>query len=283
MDAITTDAPYVINSELAQWAMGSTGGGLPEVEICAECEPEDATAPAPDDTGAYDGNPIVTVTADVQYDGATPYGLTIEAQAFDPAEGRTNGAGIDYVYFTIYDTEGNVLFENDEQNAAYCAFGGDRPCPSGSLNELFGGEVPPGGTYVVEARALTDRGLSATASTEFTLDDSSGANGESDPPVIAGVSSDPSDGFCSGDSLVINANVYGTAVTDVTLWWRAYTDDGGVTDFTAYAMYGSNGYYQADLSGTNAEIVEYYVSASDAAGNYVETAPYSISGAYCSS
>ena len=33
MDEGPIDAPYVTGSDLAQWASGATGGGLPEVEI----------------------------------------------------------------------------------------------------------------------------------------------------------------------------------------------------------------------------------------------------------
>jgi hypothetical protein len=279
MDAITTDAPYVVDSELAQWAMGATGGGLPQVEVCAAC--------APDETGATEPEPrtpFVTVTAEVVDDDGRAGALRIEAQAYDPAVGRSNGAGIDYVYFTIYDPSGNIVFENDEQNAAYCAFGGDSPCPPGTLFDLAYAESLPAGTFVVEATAFTARGQSATARTEFALRDSSAPTSDTTPPEIAAVYSEPSNGFCAGGELSIMAEVYDdSTVGEVTLWWRAYTDDGSVSDFAAYGMEGSNSAYRADLSGANAEIVEYYVSATDTAGNYVETAPYSISGAACDS
>jgi hypothetical protein len=115
------------------------------------------------------------------------------------------------------------------------------------------------------------------------LDGRGNAGEDSEPPVIAAVFTDPPDGFCSGGDLIVNAEVNATDVADVTLWWRAYTDDVAVPDFTSSPMDGGDGVYRADLSGVSAEIVEYYVSARDYSGNYAETAPYSISGAACAS
>jgi hypothetical protein len=279
MDEFTTDAPYVVDSNLAQWATGATGGGLPEVEVC-DCPPEEETSTG---TGAEERGPVVTVTAEVLYDGDFPYGLAVEAEALDPTVGRANGAGIDYVYFVIYDPDGNVLFENDEQEPAYCAFGGSRPCPTANLYELGGEEGLPDGAYRVEATAYTERGRQASATAEFVLDGRGNAGEDFEPPAIAAVFTDPPDGFCSGGDLIVNAEVNATDVADVTLWWRAYTDDVAVPDFTSSPMDGGDGVYRADLSGVSAEIVEYYVSARDYSGNYAETAPYSISGAACAS
>lgn len=158
MDDFPTDAPYILGSELAQWA--TTEEGLPSIEV----------------TGGYNGtptpapDPIVTLDAAVLYDDGAASGLRIEAQAYDPAAGMENGDGIDYVYFVIRDTEGNVIFENDESRRAYCAFGGDSPCEvSLSVMDESGGAY---GVFWVTATAYTGDGRSASATARLLFDGS---------------------------------------------------------------------------------------------------------------
>jgi hypothetical protein len=278
MDEFPTDAPYVVDSELAQWAMGATGSGLPEIEFCRTCPPPGDTTTTP----PTPREPEVSVTANVLYDGDYAYGLDIEARAYDPAVGRENSAGIDYVYFTIVGPNGDVVFENDEATAAYCAFGGNDSCAvtlDSGIDDLGG----VGGVFTVSATAYATSGRQATASTTFTFGGDSGSSGDSEPPVIDAVYTGLEGDFCRGGELFVNANVYDDqAVGSVTLWWRAYSDDVGMPAFQSYAMAGGDGYYVADLSSTDADFVEYYVSAQDAAGNYNESSLYTVYGADCS-
>jgi hypothetical protein len=154
MDDSATDAPYILGSDLAQWATGSTGSGLPDIRIV---EGGTTDTPTPRD-------PVVSVTANVMYDDGTPDALRIEAQAYDPIVGEENGDGIDYVHFAISDAGDNVVYERDESNPAYCAFGGDSPCEV-SLSDAG----VRSGDFRVTATAYSDSGRQASASTSFTL------------------------------------------------------------------------------------------------------------------
>ena len=205
-----TDAPYIEQSDLAQWASGATGGGLPEVEIGTG---RPGTEPQPQD-------PVVSVNADVLYDGDFPYALRIEAQAYDPNVGSGNGDGIDYVYFTISDSSGDVVFDNDEEDPAYCAYGGDSPC-----EESISSDSIASGDYEVTATAYTNRGAEVSARTSFSLNWEPPIDGSSTteveptivptevptevppsvvdaPPVFGPISSSPSGEYCFGDTIV---------------------------------------------------------------------------------
>jgi hypothetical protein len=280
MDDSPTDAPYVVSSQLAQWAAGTTGSGLPEIEFCRTCRPPGDTTTAPPQPRGV----VVAVTAEVREDDGSSTVLNIEATAYDSAVGDGNGDGIDYVYFTIVGPRGGVVFENDETRPAYCAFGGDRPCDftlESGLAELGGA----GGEFTVYATAYAASGEQVTASTTFALDEDAYASGEDfEAPVIDGVFSDPESSFCRGDTLTIGANVSDNqVVSSATLWWRAYSDDVEIPDFQPYGMAGGDGYYSADLSGTDADVVDYYVSAEDRAGNYSESDLYTVYGQWCGS
>lgn len=89
-----------------------------------------------------------------------------QAIAYDPNLGATDGAGIAQVIFTLRDGSGGVLHTRTENQAAYCAFGGDAPCnamPPGQWAAL-----PPGNyTLVAEARSSTGR-PSETTSVSFS-------------------------------------------------------------------------------------------------------------------
>jgi hypothetical protein len=227
---------------------------------------------------------VVAVTAEVREDTDSPTVLNIEGTAYDSAVGDGNGDGIDYVYFTIVGPRGGVVFENDETTPAYCAFGGDRPCDftlESGVADLGGA----GGEFTVYVTAYAANGEQATASTTFVLDeDAYASRGDSEAPVIDGVFSNPESSFCRGGTLAISANVSDNeAVSRVTLWSRAYAYDAEVPDFQPSDMAGGDGYYAADLAGTDADVVDYYVSAEDRAGNYSESDLYTVYGQECSS
>jgi hypothetical protein len=148
MDEGPTDAPYIMESELVQWA---TGEGLPAVDIVEE----PVTYPPAD--------PVVSVTAEVLYDDDYPYALRIEARAYDPDVGTRNGDGIESVDFTIRNEAGRVVVDNSETDPAYCAFGGDSPCQQ-LLSERLGS-----GEFQVTATAHTASGREASDTAYFSL------------------------------------------------------------------------------------------------------------------
>ena len=163
MDEGPIDAPYVASSDLAQWAAGATGGGLPEMEIGT---PRPAgSGSTGNGTGGESPRPTLSLNANVLSDGSYPYALRIEAQAYDPAAGSRNGAGIDHVNFTITGPSGAVIVNHDETTPAYCAFGGDSPCVQSISSESYAS-----GDYKVTATAYAKNGRTASISTTFTLD-----------------------------------------------------------------------------------------------------------------
>ena len=55
--------------------------------------------------------------------------LNFRVEAYDQEVGNKDGAGIKTVEFHILDNNGNEVLKQVEQNAPYCSFGGDSPCP----------------------------------------------------------------------------------------------------------------------------------------------------------
>jgi hypothetical protein len=166
MDEGPIDAPYVTGSDLAQWASGATGSGLPEIQV-GSTRPSGGSG-----SGGEPAPPTVALSATVLSDGSYPYALHIEAQAYDPAAGSRNGDGIDHVNFTITGPGGEVILNHDETVPAYCAYGGDSPCEQSLSYESY---TP--GDYKVTATAYAKNGRTASASTSFTLDFGDGSTG----------------------------------------------------------------------------------------------------------
>jgi hypothetical protein len=116
--------------------------------------------PTPDPTG-----PQVTVV--VPQPGAS-YGnaadLAFEAQAYDPAVGATNGAGIRQVEFDLIGTG----IRATERHPRYCAFGGDTACaamPATRFDRLADGN------YTLRVRAIGSDGTVGTwVSRRFRID-----------------------------------------------------------------------------------------------------------------
>jgi hypothetical protein len=53
--------------------------------------------------------------------------IVFQAEVFDDQIGTNDGDGIENVTFAISDSEGNLVHEQTENNAGYCAFGGGEP------------------------------------------------------------------------------------------------------------------------------------------------------------
>lgn len=62
--------------------------------------------------------------------------LVFQVIAYQESVGSEDGDGIDYVDFHIYgpNDDTNQVWQSREQNAAFCAFGGDAPCPSARVD-----------------------------------------------------------------------------------------------------------------------------------------------------
>jgi hypothetical protein len=70
--------------------------------------------------------------------------IVFQAEVFDKEAGQFDGAGIDYVTFTIRDESGEKVHERTERNAGYCVFGGGEPdCVVWRFSE-HGGSWPGG-------------------------------------------------------------------------------------------------------------------------------------------
>lgn len=90
----------------------------------------------------------------------------IEAMAYDPNLGTSNGQGIAHVIFSIITANGTTVASATENQAAYCLFGGNGPCntwPGGQWNSL----AP--GSYTITATAHSSQGKpSVSVSISFT-------------------------------------------------------------------------------------------------------------------
>jgi len=53
--------------------------------------------------------------------------IALRVEVFDPAQGRSDGDGIESVTFNINDENGNAVHTNREERAPYCLFGGNDP------------------------------------------------------------------------------------------------------------------------------------------------------------
>jgi hypothetical protein len=101
-------------------------------------------------------------------DGATITGndeTMFEVEAWDPAVGTTNGAGITSIAFTIYDSIGNALHTYTDVTSSYCAFGGDSSCS----DSASAGVTLHNGTYTLEVTMLTDAGVTKTITQTFII------------------------------------------------------------------------------------------------------------------
>ncbi len=101
--------------------------------------------------------------------------LVFQAEAYDPAVGTTDGAGIASVDMQIVDPNGFQVHQRTEVNARYCAFGGGEPdCVvwvfAEHNNQWPNGQPIQPGTYTLIASGITPDGRSTTASTTVDIE-----------------------------------------------------------------------------------------------------------------
>jgi hypothetical protein len=87
----------------------------------------------------------------------------LQIALYDKNYGTRNGNGIDHVEFTVFDAQGNQVYQKVESNARYCAFGGDSPCSpwvivNGRLYWGQGGPEVKEGKYTININAITADG-----------------------------------------------------------------------------------------------------------------------------
>lgn len=90
--------------------------------------------------------------------------LVFQVQAYDPNVGGSDGAGIAYVDLVVARPDGSPVYGKRENDAAYCAFGGDEPCPAfvfadNNYQWPGGAEFTPG-PYRLLAQVTADDGSS---------------------------------------------------------------------------------------------------------------------------
>ncbi len=100
--------------------------------------------------------------------------VPFQVQAFDPAAGTADGAGIASVDMRILDGKGNVVHQHTESKAAYCAFGGGQPDCSTWVFADHGyrwdkGQKITTGTYTLQAVVHAVDGRSSQVETKITI------------------------------------------------------------------------------------------------------------------
>jgi hypothetical protein len=64
-------------------------------------------------------------------------GFPVEFILLKNGQPADQGDGVKNVVFTVKDQNGNTIYKKTENNAAYCVFGGDAPCPSFPLDNYL--------------------------------------------------------------------------------------------------------------------------------------------------
>ena len=103
---------------------------------------------------------LVARIVEVMRDGA----LVFRVEAFDPAVGNHDGDGIERVELRIIDADGREIYHKTEKNAAYCAFGGDHPCPTGDI-------VLEEGEKMLQATVFAQDGRTISVQTTIVIDE----------------------------------------------------------------------------------------------------------------
>ena len=96
-------------------------------------------------------------------DATVTQALVFQVEAFDPGAGSYDGAGIDRVEMAILDESGQVVHQQTERHAGYCAFGGGDPDCNVWDFQAQGRRWPDGtpiqpGRYTLRATAFTLQG-----------------------------------------------------------------------------------------------------------------------------
>jgi hypothetical protein len=91
--------------------------------------------------------------------------MVFAVEVFDTRVGRTDGAGIDRVFFDIVDEggDGNTVYDNLEENPGYCVFGGGTPECAVLVFEQTGNRWPNGepirnGAYQAQISIFAENG-----------------------------------------------------------------------------------------------------------------------------
>jgi serine/threonine protein kinase/Tol biopolymer transport system component len=100
--------------------------------------------------------------------------LVFQVQAFDPAKGSTDGAGIASVDMTILDAGNKTVYERKENNVAYCSFGGGEPDCTVYVFADHNYQWPDGtpikdGNYTLKAQVTAKDGRSLTLQTKIKI------------------------------------------------------------------------------------------------------------------
>ncbi len=90
--------------------------------------------------------------------------LVFQVSVADLAGGKDDGDGIDYVVMGVIGPDGKQAYAKREDAAAYCAFGGDAPCPAWDFAKNDG-RWPDGGRiskgrHILRVIAVTESGRS---------------------------------------------------------------------------------------------------------------------------
>ncbi len=98
--------------------------------------------------------------------------LVFQVSAADLASGRDDGDGIDYMVMGVIGPDGKQAYAKREDAAAYCAFGGDAPCPAWDFAKN-NGRWPDGGQiskgrHILRVIAVTESGRSQVF--DWTID-----------------------------------------------------------------------------------------------------------------
>jgi hypothetical protein len=144
--------------------------------------PTDTPTPTPTATEEYTPTPTPTslalyaaiVQTGAGHNNDTVSGaLIFQVTAYDPNVGNNDGNGIDYVQMRIYEG-GDLVYERQENNAAYCAFSGGEPdCVvwyfHDNDNEWPGGEDIHTGTHTLWARVRAESGQELILERQITI------------------------------------------------------------------------------------------------------------------
>jgi hypothetical protein len=141
---------------------------LPSVAVPPPPQPPPPDFDTSDPDGTLPENLIFQEDFDSQY--------LFRLFAYDANTGVTDdGAGINAVIFTITDSDNQVVFENSEETAGFCVFGGGEPnCNPWTFEDFTykwapGGEVVLDSTYNLEVRVILDDENSEQGRWDYTL------------------------------------------------------------------------------------------------------------------
>ena len=88
--------------------------------------------------------------------------LVFQVKAADLGVGNRDGDGIDHVVMGVIGPDNNQAYAKSENDAAFCAFGGDSPCPAWDFaendNRWPDGKPIQQGTHILRAIVVASSG-----------------------------------------------------------------------------------------------------------------------------